>query len=414
MKSKIAIIGGQPSNFTTPIVKKINDQFDFILIESGDSDKRHHESDAFYVCQSKLDDLSLENVDKVTLFVFALRSILSRLFYDLILRRGRTIIDALRMSIKKIAFQKKVQASFQDVNILNIHYVSPFLAPYVELFTVSSQKIILSFWGSDLFQATKSDVRKLQWLVDSSDCITMHSQEMKQKFVSLYGAKNADKVRLVLFGVPDSKFQLIDKLEERFSRDNFCRNYGIDNRKYIITVGHSGSEVDGHVDIIDSLYALGPSILQKCHFVFPMTYGGSKEYRQEVFNKIHSLPATTTILKTFLPTEEVVQFKLAEDILIHVLKSDALSAWMCESLYAGSHLVTGDWLPYSILRNQKLPITWVKTRDSNSIKIGIQEALRELLNSANNKTSKKFMSENIATSSQVNKWAAIYNDCMAS
>ena len=53
------------------------------------------------------------------------------------------------------------------------------------------------------------------------------------------------------------------------------------------------------------------------------------------------------VLDDYFLDDDLALLRLATDIFLHMPESDALSAALTETAYAGGVTITGDWLPYS-------------------------------------------------------------------
>ncbi len=417
MKPRILILGANAGVFVTPVASHLQDVISFDLMDQK-------ESTTFL----KIQEGRLKNVyDQVVCFEKADPSFKNfkknysvKLFFNLLnnffsFKSGLNFVNAVKLTyVYVVNYKAKFESVLnENYDIINIHYISPLYSPsFHKVFKETNQKVVLSFWGSDLLRSTSSQVDSLKGIVDRANLITMHSEEMKDVFVQKFGMQYENKVRLVLFGVPDRRFEMIDSLDDVSFLDSIRKKYNIDKNKTIITIGHSGDPNDFHLNSIEAIQMLPNSIRSNCHLLFPMTYGVRPHYLKEIKNKLLEVDVTFTFFEEFLPLEDLAAIKLIEDILIHIPKSDALSAWMCESLYAGSFLVTGAWLPYSIFYNEELPITYIEKSQKDYIHHALLEILRDGSEIESNDRVKQrdFLLDKIATSSQVAKWKSIYTE----
>ncbi len=131
------------------------------------------------------------------------------------------------------------------------------------------------------------------------------------------------------------------------------QKFGINNNKIIITCGHNSSTEHQHKKIIGELKKLPINIQQQVMCVFPMTYPSvNKDYISSVEKELESLEAESLVLKDFMDFEEMAEYALVSDIMVHVQTTDQLSSTMLEEMYAGSVVVAGSWLPYESLHNK--------------------------------------------------------------
>jgi glycosyltransferase involved in cell wall biosynthesis len=86
------------------------------------------------------------------------------------------------------------------------------------------------------------------------------------------------------------------------------------------------------------------------HVILPMTYGAEPGYLDAVEEACRLGNLRYTILRNFLSQEEMVGLRYATDILVRLSRFDAFSLSLCESLCAGTVVISATWLPYGYLR----------------------------------------------------------------
>ena len=70
------------------------------------------------------------------------------------------------------------------------------------------------------------------------------------------------------------------------------------------------------------------------------------------------------ILDTFVPFEISAQLAIATDIYLHLRDTDAFSNALKEHVFAGSHVIKGDWLKYPELDEMKACVESIPSFDS--------------------------------------------------
>jgi len=128
---------------------------------------------------------------------------------------------------------------------------------------------------------------------------------------------------------------------------DFASRLGIDLTSKIVVCGYNGFESQQHLGIIESLRHQSFSNVQ---FVFPITYGGSDHYKELVKRELKNSGLNYVTIEQFLTIEEVAVIRVIADCFCQLQITDAFSGSMQEHLYAGSNVITGEWLDYCDLK----------------------------------------------------------------
>ncbi len=118
-------------------------------------------------------------------------------------------------------------------------------------------------------------------------------------------------------------------------------------------------------------------------------------YAQKIVNLIESTGIQYRIIDRYLSDHELASYRKAAAVMIQVQNTDQLSGAMQEHLYAGSKVITGDWLPYAIF--DEIGIEYSKVKDRKEI----GPLLIELLAKSNQEN------ENCAKIGKLSKWSSV-------
>lgn len=215
-----------------------------------------------------------------------------------------------------------------------------------------NQKYLVSFWGSDLMRVSGVfDYYIQNKILERAHKITTHSIELKEQILTKFGRELEEKVIITKFPPEEKLYRLIDKLlpDINFLKPIFNAKLNIPEYKNLIVIGHNGSKENNHIKILNQLANISDSLKEKCYFLLPFTYKKSKDgrYEKECISVLKSNNLSGQILDRFLSWEDLALLKLCTKVYIHLPISDALSGSLLESIYAGSNVITGNWLPYS-------------------------------------------------------------------
>jgi hypothetical protein len=248
-------------------------------------------------------------------------------------------------------------------DIIHIHSINVGTLSFVN-YIYPDKKIVLSYWGSDLYQIWGTDSGLTNQLKDyyqqlgpikRANIITVFNYEMERVVMAKYGSELEKKIVRILFGIKDELFDLMDQLKKSSPDLNFLSKYAIPGNKIKITVGYCGDPICNHLLILDELEKFDQMTKDKIHLLVPMTYGNfTKEYMDDVIAKLNHSKISYTLFDKFLSLDELLKLRVTSDMMIMMNKSDALSASVCEALYADNLLISAGWLPYSPLRLHKI------------------------------------------------------------
>jgi hypothetical protein len=254
-------------------------------------------------------------------------------------------LDELRTYLNYQNNLKKQLKTYDIINVQALNKNHALLIPYLRQHTNS---LLLSFWGSDLLRY--SDKNGSYYLSQRSalnfvDAISIQTQELKEIICIKFGHYLRKKISVLFFGLPQSRFDLIDKNKKAFDKIEPTT----DNR-IIIRIGYTGQEEQQHLSIIDALYSIKSNIKDRFFLYLPMTYGGDEDYMSIVeLNLKQKFNGQYQLFTKFLPDEEYLKMVAASAIFINCRTTDAFNGAMIESLYAGNIVVNGAWLPYKKL-----------------------------------------------------------------
>lgn len=264
--------------------------------------------------------------------------------YDAPARRNR-IFNILLLPFKLYKAFKLVR-SIGHYDVVNIHFVQPYLPIFWKEIKKKAGKTVLSVWGSDFYRAGNRARKKLYKIFKECDAITFTNEQSRQDFIKYYNDFER-KSRVCSFGL--ETLEIIKSIENQKNKPR--KIFDIPDDKIIISCGYASATGQQHEKIINIIKELDASIRGKCLFIFPMTYG-DMIYRKKIEQKLIKSGIDYLVLKDFMSYEEIARLRLITDIMIHIPVSDQFSGSMQEILFCGNIVITGDWLPYKILNDK--------------------------------------------------------------
>ena len=124
--------------------------------------------------------------------------------------------DTNRIKIKKIYKQLKTLGTF---DVLHIHYVKHLYAPGIYLLRNNYKKIILTFWGSDLYRSTIISRVCILPILGIADKITFITATMKNDFFKKSFFHRGLRNRICVMDYGNMLFPYIDSAEKKIKED---------------------------------------------------------------------------------------------------------------------------------------------------------------------------------------------------
>lgn len=246
-----------------------------------------------------------------------------------------------------------IKKKYGEFDLVHIHGVSRSRGDIALNMRDSTKKMIVSVWGDEIFRNNAKILADFEKYYKCADRITMATKKMYDTFISVYGEKYADVISINKFAI--GLFDKIDNVKVQYSREELCDFFGIEHpEKITVFVGHNGREAQRHIEITKVLSNLSKEYLEKITLVYTMTYGvKSQQYLDEMLTVAKKLGCDIVVLKEFMNEDTAARLRNICDVLLHAQLTDGFSASIQESLYSGSIILNGSWLPYEELPDYK-------------------------------------------------------------
>lgn len=207
------------------------------------------------------------------------------------------------------------------------------------------EKIIITIWGSDFLRISKIKLLNYSKLVEKASKITFATIEISSSFDQVFHTKH--KHLIIKFGL--TVFEHIDKLRGCYKKAN---------DKITIVIGYNGHPAQQHLKILKEIGKIKKELKDKIKLILPLTYGLSgNKYLAKLQSALDKLSIEHELYLTFLNESEMAELCLTSDLFLQLQTTDAFSGSMQEFMYAGSIVITGLWLNYAELRNNKVNFT---------------------------------------------------------
>ncbi len=414
-KKKILVLGIGQSNFLNQLygdaqLKSANYTVD--IDKFYDVSKGQVKTETPFESKFNFDDIRVSFVQNTFNFLSFLCSVFfwEVLFFELSQKSSPKTIFTLLQKYARAKYIVNTHILPQRHTIYHFHFCTPENVMYIH-FLPKNANTICSFWGSDLMRNTGvSNVFYVGKALRTATKITIQSEELAQILLFKYGRELEPKIVINQFTINTEIYNQIDALQGQTEVINqFKTAQGIPTDKLIISVSHNAFSANNHYKILDNLRQLEPRYKEQIALILPLGYGGNEQSIAELKTYCATkIDIPITILTDFFDPKHTALLRLSTHLMIQMPISDALSGAMTEVLYSGNAVISGSWLPYGILKSNKLPL--IEAYDFNQLPLLVAEFCNhyehyQRANSSNAQAIKTFLFPD-TTSKQ---WISLFN-----
>lgn len=295
-------------------------------------------------------------------------------FYDEI---GIKLYGGIKLKEGKLKYMITVYKELSKLgsfDICHLHFASHYICPSVYLLRKKYGKIILSFWGSDLYRAN-AIVRSLYHpLIEKSSAVSFITEDMFEYFKKYFNKESIiSKCTLLDFG--NLFFQDIDDIGSSFNMNRFYDQLQLNCKKITITVGYCWRSQMRQYEAIKRIL---PVVDKNYMQIAIPAYGIPENEKKKIQELLDPSGISYVIYDYFMGADEVPALRKLTDIFIHPQTSDALSNAMTEHIYAGSVVINGEWLNYKILDDNK--VFYIKFKSIEDLPLVLSKTLKNIDN----------------------------------
>ncbi len=359
----------------------------------------------------------IENIIKSTneyeIYILSLNEAVN--FLEFYAKNKITIVVNVRTKGRKLwrfllETAHKIRQINRDFDYIHVHCVDRVLLSLAETLSGKRAKIIISYWGSDIYRKEERAFFKEEPYLKWVSHITFINREMQEIFESYYGLKYREKCQLLDFGNGCMENMLSVSLKYKDKLMEYAKSaFAFPHNKIIVGVGYNGAVIQQHAEVLNEMKKL-PSHIRSQLFIFlHMGYGVIEEERENRIKTIlEDMQCEYLISKEFMMGERLALLRYAVDIYINGERTDAMSATVLEYLYGGKVVVNPLWLQYKFLQENHLKD--VKYNEFADLSGVLEKALSEELVTEEEKNyNKKTLYELCSWNSVIGKWLALYD-----
>lgn len=269
-----------------------------------------------------------------------------------------------------VAFCIKYKNKYDIIHVLYVRIEYLFAS---HLISSLGSKLVLTIFGSDINYFVNVQ-RVFNSLYLKSDIIHTTITETLINFSKRFSSNKLRRKILnksITMCMPLASLNIINSEQNADFVSGVFAKYKISGNDIIIVCGNTAEiKLEQLYLLVKTLSKTQINTIQEIKFFFLMTYGGNarktSNFKKYICKALKS--RKVIIIDEYLPLNELMVLRIRTDIFINVRKEDQLAGSMIEALFCNSDVITGDWLPYGVLKDNGIfyhPIT--KIRDVSVI-----------------------------------------------
>lgn len=267
-------------------------------------------------------------------------------------------------------------------DIINMQYVDySDLIDVIILKFVLKARLILSYWGSDLFRIEGRKLKSVGKLSKYADFLTFDNIDLEHKFKKTNKWSKMIPQKTVMLGLP--VLDSIKRISKDKDREELRKKWGIDEGKIVVAIGYNGIPEQQHKKVLGVLEKLEDDYKKKIVILLQMSYGGNRTYRNSVIIAVKKTGFQYIDIQHFLTDDEVAEIRILTDIYINAQITDAFSGSVCEYLFAGTVLINAKWLHYREF--EKYNFSYLEFENFNDINEIVKKVLKGKIDLERNK-----------------------------
>lgn len=262
-------------------------------------------------------------------------------------------------------------------DVLHVQSMSFYHVVFLPLLRLKSNRLCVTFWGSDFNLASPLKKKVLCLFLRYVDSVSTTSSKMKRDLIDELGLEES-KITITRFGLPTAKFIDMVSAEEI---EMFRVKYSVPEDKVVVMCAPSSDPIRQIIEVIDGILELPSDVFDKAFFIFHLGYG-DESYKVEVLAKLSTLNNSSyVVICDFLRPELTAALRRVTHVYVNVAIADQLSGAMLEAVYCNNIILIGEWLEYLELKEREIEFLPVPTMNkelfSRSLKKGIEAAHSE-------------------------------------
>ena len=306
------------------------------------------------------------------------------------------VAKVLFLAKKLSRILKKVGNDYDGVCLL---YLSAIYRLTWNLLKQKSSLQVITLFGSEFYRSG-AIVRIMQKKMLKEATSITYANELLWNDVSNYFEIEKSKGKRCLFGL-----SILDEIDQVVQEeiDMFRVDHKLKEQQLIVACGSNSSSNQAFEEIISSIEPFKENLKEVVIF-FQFPDFSRSEYAQKIIQQIEVTGIEFRVLDHYLSDRELAVYRKATHTMIQVQNTDQLSGAMQEHLYAGSNVITGEWLPYTIF--DELGIDYYKVGSRKEIGLLLVNLVSKPIQANQNQMKIGQLSK---WSNAIDDWKAVFN-----
>lgn len=247
-------------------------------------------------------------------------------------------------------FLKMKNNEYDLLLLFNVRY--EFVLVEKLLLRTAPRSIAVIYGGEFFLNPVRNLFKSIYRNVDE---IIFQTPDIQKQFLNYYSSIDKSKTSVTPF--PNTHIH--NMRGKSFDKSAAKAQLGIDEHSTVIVCGTNASVNEQHEKIVPQLIKCLP-FSKPVTLIFPLTYDGSNVRKQSIIDLCSSFGLTdsdqvkTLFFLDYMTQSTMLDLRISTDIFINLRLTDQSNYAMTESMYAGSDVITGSWLPYNFLRDSGL------------------------------------------------------------
>lgn len=213
------------------------------------------------------------------------------------------------------------------------------------------KRVVLVYFGSDVLRndhLTNHFFSKMNHIADHIVLPNLNTLKVfNEKTINRFKNKSCT------IQYPKKMVATMNRYKPFYDKEKDRNFFNLPQDKVVVLCGHTATTAEQYEEMIESLSKCRDDVIDKCYFVFMMTYAPNnyQDYQDKISNLLAESKLSGTVLKTRIKYENMPKLHYACDVHITAIKTDAFSCFLQEEMIAGNILIYGRWLNYYEIEN---------------------------------------------------------------
>lgn len=239
--------------------------------------------------------------------------------------------------LKKILSEKKY-------DLLIVYQIPYFCDCVIDIAHQEGVKVLMHPWGGDILRVSKEKQERLKRAFAKTDYVK--ATKNSNCAIATDEVYNVEPSKLKLSIPFLSGIRTLMGINKALGRKEMSNIVGIPVSNSNIICGYSGEETQRHLMMIEAFSKNKEYLPEDYQLLFPVTYCAQASYVQQLKVACEEKGLNAIFFTEYLSNDQMAYLHLLADLIIQIQPWDNGSAFMIESLYCGSQIITGKWLNY--------------------------------------------------------------------